>query len=96
MVYLGLDDYPLYLDELAPDLDEKHRINIISFVRSFIESGRCSQCFMVSHYATGYGSFTGSEILVLDDENLLNVPSVYNKHAVIIKDTDASLEESMA
>ena len=95
MVYLGLDDYPLYLDELAPDLDEKHRINIISFVRSFIESGRCSQMFLVSHYASGYGAFVNAEVLVLDAENLLNVPSVYNKHAVIIKDTDASLEESM-
>ena len=86
MVYLGLDDYPLYLDELAPDLDEKHRINIISFVRSFVESKRCSQMFMVSHYATGYGAFTNADILVLDDENLLDIPQDYNHHATINKD----------
>ena len=88
MVYLGLDDYPLYLDELAPDLDEKHRVNIIAFVRDFIESRRCSQCFMVSHYATGYGAFTNAEILVLDDENLLDIPAVYNNHVIIKKDED--------
>lgn len=96
MVYLGLDDYPLYLDELAPDLDEKHRINIMSFVRSFVESRRCSQMFMVSHYASGHGAFTNAEILVLDDENLLNIPQVYNKHVTIIKDTSVTLEEDMA
>lgn len=89
MIYLGLDDYPLYLDELAPDLDEKHRINIISFVRSFVESKRCSQMFMVSHYATGYGAFTNAEILILDDANLLDVPTNYNKHVILHSSEDA-------
>lgn len=93
MVYLGLDDYPLYLDELAPDLDEKHRINIISFVRSFVESKRCSQMIMVSHYATGYGAFTNAEILILDDENLIDIPQTYNKHATIVKD-DTLIEDA--
>lgn len=83
MIYLGLEDYPLYLDELAPDLDEKHRINIVSFVRSFVESKRCSQMFMVSHYETGYGAFTNAEILVLDSDNLIDIPRVHNKHANI-------------
>lgn len=83
MIYLGLEDYPLYLDELAPDLDEKHRINIITFVRSFVESKRCSQMFMVSHYETGYGMFTNAEILVVDSDNLLEIPRVYNNHAII-------------
>lgn len=93
MVYLGLDDYPLYLDELAPDLDEKHRINIITFVRGFLESKRCSQMFMVSHYATGYGAFTNAEVLILDDANLLDVPQKYNDHVKITKDD--SLVENM-
>lgn len=92
MVYLGLDDYPLFLDELAPDLDEKHRINIMTFVRDFVESKRCSQLFMVSHYATGYGAFSNAEVLVLDDENLLNVPAKYNEHVVIKKDATYSEE----
>lgn len=83
MIYLGLEDYPLYLDELAPDLDEKHRINIVNFVRSFVESKRCSQMFMVSHYETGYGAFTNAEILVLDSDNLIDIPRVHNKHVII-------------
>ena len=88
MVYLGLDDYPLYLDELAPDLDEKHRINIIAFVRDFVESKRCSQMFMVSHYATGYGAFTNAEILVLDEDNLIDIPQDYNHHVILRKDEE--------
>lgn len=92
MVYLGLDDYPLYLDELAPDLDEKHRINIITFVRGFVESKRCAQMFLVSHYATGYGAFTNAEILVLDEDNLINVPQVYNEHVKLIRGEPANEE----
>lgn len=88
MIYLGLEDYPLYLDELAPDLDEKHRVNIMMFVRDFVESKRCSQMFMVSHYETGYGAFTNAEILVLDKENLLNIPKSYNTHVSIIRHED--------
>ena len=94
MVYLGLDDYPLYLDELAPDLDEKHRINIITFVRDFIESKRCSQCFMVSHYATGYGAFTNAEVLILDDENLIDMPQYYNKHVTIKRDGELTTDDT--
>lgn len=85
MVYLGLEDYPLYLDELAPDLDEKHRVNIVHFVRDFVESHRCSQMFMVSHYETGYGAFTNAQILILDTENLLEIPSSYNNHCTIVR-----------
>lgn len=92
MIYLGLESYPLYLDELAPDLDEKHRINIINFVRSFVESKRCSQMFMVSHYETGYGGFTNAQILILDSENLLELPNSYNEHAYIVKDYDIAEE----
>ncbi len=83
MVYLGLEDYPLYLDELAPDLDEKHRVNIVHFVRDFVESHRCSQMFMVSHYETGYGAFTNAQILILDKDNLLEIPDTYNTHCLI-------------
>lgn len=83
MVYLGLSDYPLYLDELAPSLDEKHRANIMTFVKNFIEAKQCSQMFMVSHYATGHGVFNRAQITVMDDTNLLTVPDSFNKNAII-------------
>lgn len=92
MIYLGMENYPLYLDELAPDLDEKHRINIVRFVRDYVESNRCSQMFMVSHYETGYGAFYNAEVLVLDDENLLEIPKNSNTHCVVVKDTPTEIK----
>lgn len=83
MVYLGLQEYPLYLDELAPSLDEKHRSNIMAFVKNFIEAKQCSQMFMVSHYVSGFGVFQSAEVAVLDDTNILTLPQVYNRHLTI-------------
>lgn len=83
MAYLGLTDYPLYLDELAPSLDEKHRANIMVFVKNFVESKQCSQMFQISHYVDSHGMFTAAEVMVLDDTNLLTLPEKFNKHVVI-------------
>lgn len=82
MLYLNLDDYPLYLDELAPSLDETHRAKIIDFVREFVEAKQCSQMFMISHYVANHGVFTQAEICVTDDTNIITMPKVYNKHVV--------------
>lgn len=87
MTYLGLDDYPLYLDELAPDLDERHRVNILNFVRDYVESKRCSQMFLVSHYASGHGAFVHAEVMVMDEENIINLPGDYNNHVSIVRNT---------
>lgn len=80
MRMLGLNDYPLYLDELAPSLDEQHRINIMTFVKQYVEMGRCSQMFMISHYDSSHFTFAGAEVCVMDSSNILNMPDVYNQH----------------
>lgn len=94
MAYLGLNDYPLFLDELAPSLDEKHRVNIMEFVKNFVESKQCSQMFMISHYLTGHGVFSSAQVTVLDDTNLLTLPDSYNKHATISSKMKPWLEPS--
>lgn len=78
ITYLGLEDYPLYLDELTPSLDETHRINITNYVKEFVESKRCSQMFMISHHLGGHNGFNGGEFVVINDTNLLNKPNEYN------------------
>lgn len=83
MAYLGLEDYPLYLDELAPSLDEKHRINIIEYVKNFVESKQCSQMFMVSHYMESFGVFQNTQNIVMDKTNLLSLPDSYNTDVII-------------
>lgn len=82
-IYKELDGYPLYLDELAPTMDELHRMQIMQFVKLLIETKRNTQMFMISHYVSGHGVFTGAEICMLNDKNILNKPIDYNKHVII-------------
>jgi energy-coupling factor transporter ATP-binding protein EcfA2 len=80
MLYMNLQDYPLFLDEPGEGFDEQHRVKLMDFVKQLMDMNRHSQLFMISHYASGHGSFTNAEILVLDSSNI-SVPGVYNKHA---------------
>lgn len=82
-LYLGYKSYPLYIDELAPTMDELHRININNFVKMLIESHRHSQMFMISHYMSGYGIFQNADICMLSDINIVNKPESYNTHVII-------------
>lgn len=82
--YLGLEDYPLYIDELTPNLDEAHRINIMAYVRDFVESGKCSQMFMISHYVEGNNVFPQADFTIINDSNLLNKPMTYNKQLQLV------------
>ena len=79
MLYLGLSDYPLYLDELGAGFDEQHRTNVMGFVKQLIDTNHHSQLFMVSHYAANHGSFVSAQVLVLDGSNIA-VPGSFNQH----------------
>lgn len=81
--YIGLGKYPLYLDELGSSMDDQHRINTMHIVTALIEEHHCSQLFFISHYAAFHEQFTNNETLVLDSKNILVLPKVYNKHAII-------------
>lgn len=80
MMYMGMEDFPLYLDELAPSLDEQHRLNIVMFVKSFVETKRCSQMWMISHYAVQSGAFQPSQTCVMDTANIVSMPETFNQH----------------
>lgn len=79
-LYLDLGDYPLMLDELAPTLDEQHRINIIRYLVDLMETNQFEQMFMISHYAANHYAFGNSEILMMDGRNILEKPANYNCH----------------
>lgn len=83
MVYLGLRDYPLYLDELAPTLDEQHRLRIIRYVREFVEGHHCAQMFMISHYNEAFAAFGSAEVVMMDSTNILTIPGKYNTNVKI-------------
>lgn len=82
--YLNLTDYPLYLDELAPTLDEQHRENLTRYVNNLMESNQFEQMFMISHYAANHYAFSNTEILMMDGRNIINKPGQFNGHAKIV------------
>ena len=82
MLYLNLLDYPLFLDEPGEGFDEQHRDQIMSLIRSMLDSGHYSQLFMVSHIATSHGAFLDAQALVLDASNI-TVPGTFNEHALL-------------
>lgn len=77
--YLGLGDCPLFLDEFGASLDEEHRHAATMTIKTLMDTLQFSQLYMVSHYESGYGSFTNAEACVIDARNI-TVPSVYNRH----------------
>jgi hypothetical protein len=83
MLFLDMRDYPLYLDELAPSLDEQHRLNIIMFVKEFLEMRNASQLFMISHYAAMHGAFSQTDICVMDSTNVITLPEHFNQVVTI-------------
>jgi len=70
MKYLGMEDYPLYLDEYAASFDAHHAIKAYDVIESLSESS-FNQVFMISHYENTYTRFADADISVLDPENLM-------------------------
>lgn len=77
--YLDLHDFPIYLDEFATTFDEQHRVNAMNYIRLLCDSKRCSQVFIISHYATSHAAFTQAQICVINSSNIV-VPQIHNKH----------------
>lgn len=79
MRYLGLQEYPLILDEWGGAMDEAHRGQASMVIKSLVEQQVCSQLFMVSHYFAQYGALSNTEVCVLNNLNI-TVPVKYNTH----------------
>jgi len=79
MMFKGLDNVPLFLDELGSSFDEQHRLNLMNFIKHLVDSGRFSQVYLISHYASQYAMMSSADVLVLDQKNVA-VPQHYNHH----------------
>lgn len=82
-LYLGMDTYPLYLDELGPTMDDVHRVRIGQFVKSLMETNAHSQMFMISHYISSHGIFQNAEYCLLNENNIMHKPNDFNKHVIL-------------
>ena len=82
MKYLGLGEAPLLLDEFGASFDLEHRTAASGCIKNLMDTQHFSQLYMISHYESGYGSFTNAQTCVLDSRNI-TVPSVYNQHVTM-------------
>ena len=76
---MGLEGFPLFLDELGSGFDEYHRGKMIDFIKSLVDRGHHSSVFMVSHDAATHYQLTHAEAVVIDP-NGVTLPVTYNQH----------------
>lgn len=75
-----LDKIPLYADELGKAFDNAHRIKLLNFLNSLIDSKYINQLFMISHYDIFTTGFTDSNVICLDAATNPNIPVGANDH----------------
>lgn len=85
MQYLGLKDFPLYLDEFGSKFDSKHRSAATHTVNELINLNNFSQVYMISHHLNSFGSILHCDINVLDGNNI-SLPSntTFNSNLILI------------
>lgn len=83
MGYMGLQDYPLYMDEVGASFDHTHRSKLINYIKLLLESRQCAQLFMVNHYTSEYGGLSHTNTLALSETNII-LPEIYNTNARIV------------
>jgi len=82
MRYLGLQDFPLYMDEAGANFDEAHRPALVSFVKKLIASGEHEQIFLISHYIAQHGMLGNAQVCALSTDGVA-LPEHYNEHVLI-------------
>ena len=79
MVCLGLQDAPLFLDEIGSSFDAKHKTASVYMIKRLIEQSTFSQIFMISHDYAQYGALSNVQICALSTTNVV-LPEKYNLH----------------
>lgn len=82
--YLGLENFPLYLDELAASFDKAHRNQAQRFMLNLANISDFSQVFIISHYEELYGSFQNADINIISQDNIPDVRNgIINKNFLL-------------
>ena len=81
-LYLQRPEWPIYLDELGATFDETHHRKVLQFIKDYVDSGKASMAFIVSHYASSHTAMSDAELTILDTSNV-TVLKDHNKHVVL-------------
>ena len=84
MGYMGLKEYPLYMDEVGSSFDKTHRSNLNKYVKLLIDSRFCSNIFSISHYSDSFGEFSNVSVVALSEDDPL-LPDNTNADTRIVR-----------
>ncbi|ANZ50371.1 putative SMC domain-containing protein [Erwinia phage vB_EamM_Phobos] len=79
---LGLEQFPLLLDEPGATFDEHHRNELVDFVKMLLNSGQFSQIIVISHNSEVHSKLSGADYCVLESDGI-TPPPVYNQHVKV-------------
>lgn len=71
MRYLGLDHFPLLLDELGGGFTEEHRIHILNYLKQLVETGQIEQMFLVSHNSSSHDTLNLADVVCFDTDGVM-------------------------
>jgi len=84
IILLKQTHYALYMDEFDRGMDYTHKQNLLTFFKSLTEDDIVTQLFIIAHSAGMYGGVLNSNILVLNENNVI-LPPNYNENVTIQK-----------
>ncbi len=79
---MGLEGYPLLLDEISSGFDEEHRSTMIDYVKELVDTEQHLQLIMVSHDSSTHYRLANAALCVLDPVGV-TLPEKYNEHVLI-------------
>lgn len=82
MVYLGLGEFILFLDEFGEGFDPLHRERGTHAINAFIDQMSFSQIFIVTHFEENFATLKNTNICLLDDRNI-RVNIEHNTHVTL-------------
>lgn len=82
MKYLGLDNFPLYLDEFGKGFDSHHRHMAMQIIINLLTQSDFTQIFLISHHESSYGSLRNTDINILCSDNIV-IPDIYSNKLVL-------------
>lgn len=72
LVYLGLTEFPLMLDEIGNRFDAEHKKNLTTLLKNLVDQKAFPQVFMVSHDFYQYTALS-AQVVVLESANIVAI-----------------------
>jgi hypothetical protein len=83
MKYLGLSQYPLYMDEFGRTFDNYHRQSAMNIITTLLAQSDFTQLFLISHHESNYGSLRNTDINIMCENNII-LPDIISEPRLIL------------